>query len=622
MANVLETLSVKLEADTKGFTDGLETAKSKMSSFGSIAQGALMGLGLGAFNAVAGAAQAAVGYLGEAVDAASNMGETTSKVGVIFGEASASVLSWSENAATAFGQSKQQALDAAANFAIFGKSAGLTGEDLVKFSTDFTGLASDLASFNNTSPQQAIEAIGAALRGEAEPLRAYGVLLDDATMRQKALELGIISTTKDALTPQQKILAAQALIYEQTSLAQGDFARTSDGLANQQRILNAEWENMQTTLGQALLPVTLAFTQGLNQLIQVVMPPLSALLNNSVIPAMTSLGETVSSLIDYFGVFLEEGDSVNDYLADLPAPMQGVARFIADNLIPAFQTLADLFADTIGPILETARGWFDQFGETVSGMVDRNLNFFQGWITQNMPRIQQIVETVLGAISAFWEQHGQTITNVVQTFLGFVTMLWDTQFRTILNIVQVALQLLTGDFQGAGQTLQSILNDWRIFFENVIRTITDGIRQWFQEVDWGGIGYAILQGIAGGIQAGASMIANAAQQAAQAALDAAKNLLGINSPSKLAADEIGAPFAQGIGVGITDALSRVSGQVAASLDGMMGGLTAGITPAGAGARAGGDIHLVQNFYGPADAATVRGAAQEGIRAELRAAGRR
>ena len=86
---------------------------------------------------------------------------------------------------------QQQALDAAATFATFGGAAGLAGDDLVNFSTGFVGLASDMASFNNTTPEQAIQAIGAALRGEAEPMRQYGVLLDDATLRQKALELGL-----------------------------------------------------------------------------------------------------------------------------------------------------------------------------------------------------------------------------------------------------------------------------------------------------------------------------------------------------------------------------------------------------------------------------------------------
>jgi len=147
-------------------------------------------------------------------------------------------------------------MDAASTFATFGKSAGLAGNDLVKFSTDLTTLSADLASFYNTSPEQAINAIGAALRGESEPIRAYGVLLNDATLKQEALNMGIYDGT-GALSAQQKVLAAQAVILKQTGDAQGDFARTSGGLANQQRILTAQIENTKAMLGEALLPTVL-----------------------------------------------------------------------------------------------------------------------------------------------------------------------------------------------------------------------------------------------------------------------------------------------------------------------------------------------------------------------------
>jgi len=143
-----------------------------------------------------------------AIGKASDLNETISKVAVVFGDANKSIEKFASDAATNLGQTRQQALDASASFGIFGKAAGLTGEKLATFSTDFTGLASDLASFNNTSPEQAINAIGAALRGESEPLRSYGVLLNDATLKQAALELGIFSGS-GALTAQQKILAAQ-----------------------------------------------------------------------------------------------------------------------------------------------------------------------------------------------------------------------------------------------------------------------------------------------------------------------------------------------------------------------------------------------------------------------------
>ncbi len=190
-----------------------------------------------------------------AVGAASDMNETLSKTEVLFGSSADVIKQWSTTTAGSLGIGRQEALNAATTFATFGKAAGLTGTELAKFSTDFTGLASDLASFNNTTPEQAIQAIGAALRGESEPLRSYGVLLDDASMRQEAVRLGLIKTTKEALTPQNKVLAAQALIYKQTKDAQGDFARTSDSAANRQKILRARLDDLTASLGQALLPV-------------------------------------------------------------------------------------------------------------------------------------------------------------------------------------------------------------------------------------------------------------------------------------------------------------------------------------------------------------------------------
>lgn len=256
---------------------------------------------------------AAIGKLfADSISAASDLGEVTSKASVIFGKDMVPALErFADKAASTMGQSRTQALDAAATFAIFGKSAGLTGEELVKFSTGFTGLASDLASFNNTSPQEAIEAIGAALRGETEPIRAYGVMIDDASMRQEALRLGLIKTTKDALKPQQKALAAQALIYKQTEDAQGDFARTSDGLANQQRILAAQFEDVKVSIGEALLPVV---------------TDLVSWVGDKVVPKLQDWA---------------------DWLAENKDEIQDTARALANDLMPPLKTLVEIVANAI-----------------------------------------------------------------------------------------------------------------------------------------------------------------------------------------------------------------------------------------------------------------------------------
>ena len=237
------------EFDGKGIKKAIAQFK-QLETTGEKAQFALKKALVPATAALGGLAIAAKG----AVTAASDMAEAQSKVNVIFGEGADEIAKYAATASSKIGQSKKAVMDAAGTFGTFGKAAGLSGKDLAKFSTGFTGLASDLASFNNTSPEDAIQAIGAALRGESEPIRRFGVMLNDATLKAKAMELGIYDGT-GALTAQQKVLAAQAAIYEQTADAQGDFERTSSGLANSQRTLKAQFDDMQVSLGQALLPV-------------------------------------------------------------------------------------------------------------------------------------------------------------------------------------------------------------------------------------------------------------------------------------------------------------------------------------------------------------------------------
>jgi len=271
------TVAVRLKVKVAEYQADLRKAANETKAFSTKASGSLKSVTKSAadlgdgYRIGAGIALAAMGaFAAKSIAAASDLNETVSKTGVLFGQSASKIEAWASTAATSMGQSKKQAMDAAASFAVFGKSAGLSGDALVDFSKQNVQLASDMASFFNTSPEDAINAIGSAFRGEAEPIRAYGILLDDATLRQSALEMGLISTTKNALTPQQKVLAAQAVIMKQTTDAQGDFARTSDGLANSQRILAAQFEDTQAQLGQALLPAALKATTALGAMLKTV----------------------------------------------------------------------------------------------------------------------------------------------------------------------------------------------------------------------------------------------------------------------------------------------------------------------------------------------------------------
>lgn len=225
-------------------------------------QGTFGKVGAGAAKLVAPlAAMFAVGQLKEfgtaSVAAFSELEDSSAAAGVVFGDSMSKVIEQSKTAGSTLGLSSQQVINAANTFGTYGKAAGLGGDELAGFSTDLTALAGDMASFKGTSTEQAIEAVGAALRGEAEPIRAYGVMMDDASLKDEAMRQGIIKTTKDALTPQQKILAAQGLIFAQTADAQGDFARTSQSTANVAKTLASEQENLAAKTGSLLAP---AFT--------------------------------------------------------------------------------------------------------------------------------------------------------------------------------------------------------------------------------------------------------------------------------------------------------------------------------------------------------------------------
>jgi hypothetical protein len=251
-------LTILLQADTTGLGRGLSDAQTKLQKFG----GQLEQLSRKATLVFAGVA--AAGY--KVVQSSSDLNESISKSNVIFGSSAKAIQGWAATADQALGLSQTAALEAAGNFAILGQSAGLTGVQLNTFSTDLTGLAADLASFNNTTTDEAITALAAGLRGESEPLRRYGVLLSESAVQAKAMEMGLAATAKE-LTDQDKVLARNALILEQTTLQQGDFARTADGAANQQRILAAEIENSKAAIGEGLLP---AYRDLLAQLIKVV----------------------------------------------------------------------------------------------------------------------------------------------------------------------------------------------------------------------------------------------------------------------------------------------------------------------------------------------------------------
>jgi hypothetical protein len=253
---------VRIRPDTSGLdADGISKPASEMGKKAGEAAGKSFGISFSGLLKTAAIAAAGIatgqiaGFFKSTITAASDVAESTSKIKVVFGQSSKAVLDFGKQSATSMGISQAVYREAVGTLGNLFVALKLPGPQAVKMSTDMVKLSGDLASFNNTKPEEALDALRSALIGETEPMQRYGVNINAATLQTQALKMGLIDSVKDALTPAQKATATYALIMDQTRTAQGDFARTQDGLANSTRIAAAQWDDLKAKLGEQFLPI-------------------------------------------------------------------------------------------------------------------------------------------------------------------------------------------------------------------------------------------------------------------------------------------------------------------------------------------------------------------------------
>lgn len=372
MAKPTRTLTVNFV----GRTDQLDKAYKRVNK-GSQNMSATLTRGLRTgMTAFAGIGAAAAGFVAltkPMVDMASNVNEAMSKNKQLFGESAKAVTQFAETAAENLGLSRRETLIAVGDFGSLTSAMKMSEEEGSRMSMRLVELASDLASFHDTGVDQALTALAAGLRGENEPLRKFGVLLDAATLKTKALEMGLIENTKSALDPAKKALAAYEVIMQQSIDAHGDFQRTSDGLAGQQKILAAQWGDLQEEIGQALLPLFRDFTTFLvDSGIPNAQKFIDVWKDEGFMAALGKVGEKflewrIDNLAEegkqaaellaggVMGVLNTLKDSVNSIFTGIPANFEKIAPGLLGDMKNAF---SPLFGWLEG-MASTAAGWWD-----------------------------------------------------------------------------------------------------------------------------------------------------------------------------------------------------------------------------------------------------------------------
>lgn len=244
-------VKVTLEGDVAG---QLKKATSSIAGSSKNIEGSLNGVKKAAVGMVAAfvsvqALKTAASFFNDAALAAGNLEEALSKQSVVFRGYEKEVKSMNKTLVDTFKLSTREAAQFTATIQDTLVPLGIARGKAADMSFEVVKLARDLGSFNNLPTDQVIRDIQSALVGNVETLRKYGVSLNETTIKQKAMEMGLIKNTKEAISPTTKAMVVMQATIEGSADAVGDFVRTGDSFNNQLATMKSKSEDLTAEIG-------------------------------------------------------------------------------------------------------------------------------------------------------------------------------------------------------------------------------------------------------------------------------------------------------------------------------------------------------------------------------------
>src|SRR5690554_769203 len=190
-------------------------------------------------------------FVDDSVRAFSDLEQSIGGTEAVFGEFSKVIDEHARSAAESMGLSEAEFRTATTS--IGGQLKRMTGD--VQFaaeqSVELVRVAADLAATYGGTTAEAVQALGAAFRGEADPAERFNLNLKASVVNAKAVEMGLAATERE-VDENARAQAILALVTEQSADAQGQFARESDTVAGKAQITAAKLENMKAIVGETL----------------------------------------------------------------------------------------------------------------------------------------------------------------------------------------------------------------------------------------------------------------------------------------------------------------------------------------------------------------------------------
>ena len=636
-------LSVRILGDAKGAVDAMGGVERKAGGLSSVMKG-LGGAALGVAT-VAGGALVGLGVTG--VKAAGDLEQSMGAVDAVFKGGADQVHAYADDAATQLGLTGNEYRELATLMGTQLKNGGTSMDELGEKTNDLMGLGADLASMFGGTTADAVGAISSALKGERDPIEAFGVSLKQSSIDAKAAELGF-SKVGGALSDEAQQAATLALIMEQTADAHGNFGRETNTMAGQMQILGAQWGNFTAQIGMLLLPIlttlltflTGSVMPGLEALADVIGPHITAAIGmvgpfiSGLMGQFTSLGSGTSMLQGILtavqGAFSAIAPAVQSFLPSLisfgqsviptiigavqamipiimqiasvaiPAIIgivqkvlpivQGIITAVVPAIIGAVQTLIPVILSAVPPIMSIVDTVLGLLGPAIEWLLPLVIGIFGGLVTQIKGAIQIIVgvlNTVAAVLRGDWSAAWEGIKGIVNGAITFVK-----------GVIQQGLALVS---RLTGQSVAELQTKFREGFSKIVTAVGDKIGDLIGKVKeipgkikdgLGNLGELLkqagkdlIQGLINGIGSMGQALKNKAGDLASGAVGKIKGVLGIASPSKVMR-QVGVWTGEGLIQGI-DRMQRGATRAMAGLVEVPDAPRIGIGPTGStGTRSG------------------------------------
>lgn len=455
VSNASKSLS-NLETDVKGFKDTTKTAMTAIGGYFAI--------------------DAAVNFGKSIATAASDQEQAIGAVNSVFGEYADTIHKASESAASDLGMSSAQFEQLNTLTGALLKNAGVPLDEVAQSAQDLTKVGADLSAMYGGTAVDAMGAINSALKGEMDPLEAFGVSLKASAIEAKAVSMGLVDASGKA-TDYGKKMATVALIQEQSADATGTFAKESKSMAGQTQILSAQFKDLQADLGQKLLPTIVEVSGVLVKLVTFVadnqswLIPMAAAIGAIVLgmkawTLATQAWEAATKIAS--GVQL----AFNAIMAANPIVLVVIA---VAALIAAFVLLykkVDWFREFVDAAVKDIVTAWEWVLDTVMGIYD--------WIKDNWPLLLAIITGPFGMavylIQRNWDTIKAAASSVIESIKGFFNAL-PAFFTGIVTSIGNALSnvwsTVTRPFQTAKDSVVETFGNLLDWFYNLPGNISN-----------------------------------------------------------------------------------------------------------------------------------------------------